>query len=292
MPFWPALQPFARPFFLPSQRMNLFLYEAGSPDAPPVLLVHGLGDEADTWRHILPGLSEQYRVIAPDLPGFGRSDRPGLAYTPAFFRDVLHELLDTLDIMQVMLVGHSLGATLAHSISLDYPGRVSRLALLSGSLLARNQKLDPATLLYLVPGLGEWLYTRLRKDPQEAYRSLEPYYYSLENLPKADRDFLFERVNQRVWNDGQRRAFLSTLRNMARWLPAQQRGLPARLAGLQTPTLVLWGEADRVNSMQGGLALVESQPSANLVSVPGAGHNLHQEKPQEVLQAIRSNFSG
>lgn len=286
---WPALEPYARSVYLARGGLTLHVYEAGATDAPPMFLIHGLADEADTWRHLVPPLSTQYRVIAPDLPGFGRSEKPDRPYTVPFFQDVLLELLDTLEVQRAVLVGHSLGAVIAHALALSHRERVERLILIDGSLVARSQKIDLATMLFLIPGLGEWLYNRLRKDPQAAYRSLEPYYSRQDDLPKADREFLFQRVNERVWSDGQRRAFLSAFRNLARWIPGQQRNLPSRLATLDVPTLVLWGEADRMMPVENGHALVELQSAARLVVVPGAGHNVHQEDPGAVLEAIQAD---
>jgi pimeloyl-ACP methyl ester carboxylesterase len=89
-----------------------------------------------------------------------------------------------------------------------------------------------------------------------------------------------------VWSDGQRRAFFSTFRNLARWLPGQQRDLPFRLSALGVPTLVVWGEADRISSIENGRALVELQPTARLATVPGAGHNVHQENAEAMLKEI------
>ena len=283
---WPTLEPYGRSIPLPQSGLALYAYGAGAGDAPPTILVHGLGDEADTWRHLFPALSAASRVIAPDLPGFGRSDKPAGRYTIPFFQNVLLELLDVLGLERVTLAGHSLGAVIAHSLALRSPERVEQLVLIGGSLVTRTQKLDLVTMLFLVPGLGEWLYNRLRRDPQAAYRSLEPYYSDLDRLPQEDRDFLFQRVNERVWSDGQRRAFLSAFRQAARWLPGQQKGLPSRLAELNVPTLVLWGEADRINAVDNGRALAEIQPTARLVVVPAAGHNVHQEDPEAVLRAI------
>jgi pimeloyl-ACP methyl ester carboxylesterase len=253
-----------------------------------MLLIHGLGDEADTWRHVIAPLSADRRVIALDLPGFGRSDKPDRAYTVPFFQDVVIELLDVLAAPRAILIGHSLGAVIAHHVALSHPERVERLILISGALAARSQEIDIAMLLFLVPGLGEWLYTRLRRDPNAAYRTLELNYAHLDQLPEADRNFLFQRVNERVWSDGQRRAFFSTFRNLARWVPAQQRDLASRLYRLDIPTLAIWGEADRVNSPKNGHVLTQAQPAAQLVLVPGAGHNLQQENPGAVLEAIRA----
>jgi pimeloyl-ACP methyl ester carboxylesterase len=283
---WPALEPHARQVHLPKSALSLHLYDAGAADAATLLAIHGLGDEADTWRHLIPPLSTCYRVVAPDLPGFGRSDKPSRAYTIVFFQEALIELLDELGIARATLVGHSLGGAIAQSIALAHPERMERLVLIGGSLVARSQRLDLATMLFLVPGLGEWLYTRLRRNPEAAYGTLRPYYSALDRLPEADRTFLFRRVNERVWSDGQRRAFLSTLRHLARSLPAQQQEGPTRLAKLELPTMVVWGELDRINPIENGRAVTELQPNARLVVVPDAGHNVHQENPQAVLTAI------
>ena len=282
----PALSAYARRIDLPKVNLNLFLYESGQVGEPAVILVHGLGDEADTWRLVIPALVPQRRVIAFDLPGFGRSDKPRRSYTVEFFRDVLLELMGVLDISHATLAGHSLGALIIHSTALNAPERVERLVLVDGSLASRTQKLDLKTAAFLIPGLGEWMYNRLRRDPQAAYRSLAPYYNSLEALPAEERAFLYHRVNERVWSDAQRRAFLSTLRNLARWLPAQQRVLLERLAGLAVPTLAIWGDQDKLQNPDNGRYLVEIQPSARLVIIPGAGHNLQQEHPQPIVEAI------
>ena len=285
---WPELERYARTVRLVKNGLTLHTYDAGAGTATPMLLIHGLGDEADTWRHVITPLSAERQVVALDLPGFGRSDKPERPYTLPFFQGVVVELLDTLAVQRAILIGHSLGAVIAHSTALNHPERVERLVLLDGSLVMHSQKIDLATLLFLIPGLGEWLYTRLRRDPHAAYQTLVPYYSRLDELPEADREFLFQRVNERVWSDGQRRAFFSTFRHLARWLPGQQRDLPSRLSTLGVPTLVVWAEADRINSIENGRALAELQPTARLVVVPGAGHNVHQENAGAVLEAIRS----
>jgi pimeloyl-ACP methyl ester carboxylesterase len=155
---WPELERYARAVRLPKNGLTLYTYDAGAGTATPMLLIHGLGDEADTWRHLITPLSADRRVVALDLPGFGRSDKPERPYTLPFFQDVVIELLDTLAIQRAILIGHSLGAVLAHSVALNYSERVERLILIDGSLVARSQKIDLATMLFLIPGLGEWLY--------------------------------------------------------------------------------------------------------------------------------------
>jgi len=277
--------------------LQIFLYDSApaspgtSPPAgdAPFLLVHGLGDEADTWRGVFPELVQKgYRVIAPDLPGFGRSDKPDRDYTLDFYADTLVQLLDALDFPQAVLVGHSLGAIVCHWTALHAPERVARLVLISGSLAAQASGLDLTTMIYLVPGLGEWKYNRLRRDPEAAFASLGAYY---EEMPAADREFLFRRVNQRVWSNGQRDAFLSTLRNLVRMLPGEARTLPERLAALQAPTVAVWGEQDHLNSVENGRLLAERQPGVQLTIVPRAGHNVHQERPDAVVRAMTTDVA-
>lgn len=296
-PFQGPMQPFpglarwSRQVQLPFSKMNLHLYDTGDDSKTPVLLLHGLGDEGDTWRHVLPLLATNHRAIAPDLPGFGRSDQGKRKYSIPFFVNTMIELLDYLSITRVVLVGHSTGAVIAHAIALEYPDRVERLVLIGGSLVSQENRINAGLLLFMIPGLGEWIYTRLRKDPQAAYRSLESYYNRLEDLPQADRDFLYQRVNERVWSDGQRAGFFSTLRNLAAWIPAQQKDLPERLRNWKIPTTMLWGENDRVNAVANAHALVKMAPSIRLELVPGAGHNVQQEKAEIVLQAINYKIS-
>jgi pimeloyl-ACP methyl ester carboxylesterase len=287
---WPGLEPHGRKAALPKNGLSLFYYEMGAPSAPALIMIHGLGDEADTWRHVIGPLSERYQVIALDLPGFGRSDalRARRSYSLTFLRDTLLELMDVLGFANATWMGHSLGAVIAQSAALEQPERVAQLFLVSGSLTTRAQKLNPVILQMSLPFLGARLYNSLRGQPQTAYETLRPYYANLDALPEADRRFLYQRVNERVWSDGQRDAFLSILRHLVWLAPGRQRAAEEKLARLKTPTHAIWGESDVINSVESGQALVSIQPTAKLTVIPNAGHNLHQERPEAFLKAVLS----
>lgn len=288
MQSFPGLEGWSRQVQLPVSGINLHLYDTGGDLKTPVILLHGLGDEADTWRHVLPFIHTSYRAIAPDLPGFGRSEKLKRKYTIPFFVDTVIELLDALSISRVVLAGHSTGAIIAQAVAMKQPERVEKLILISGSLVSKENRFNPGLLFFLAPGLGEWLYKSLRKNPEAAYRTLEPYYNRLEDLPQVDREFLYQRVNERVWSDGQRRGFLSTLRSLAFWISSQQKDLPARLSRSKIPTTVIWGENDQINPVANAHALVEMLPSARLVIVDGGGHNIQQERAGVVVEEINS----
>jgi pimeloyl-ACP methyl ester carboxylesterase len=282
---WPALAPYSREVTL-AGGLRLHLYDAGDVNAPATLLIHGLGDEADTWRHVVEPLAARGRVIAPDLPGFGRSDKPRRRYTIPFFCETLLALLDALSLQRVTLVGNSLGGILAHAIARARPERVERLVLVDGGLAARPQKIQLSMMLMLLPLVGEWSYNRLRRDPREAYETLRAYYADMDRLPDADRQFLFQRVNERVWDDRQRDAYLSVLRQMPGWMMSQSAGLGARVEQSSVPLQVVWGECDRIIPLDNAHALVAAQPGATLALIPGAGHLPHQEQPRAFLDRL------
>ena len=286
---WPSLAQHARTVLLPKSGLRLFVFDTADErdgGQAPVLLIHGLGDEADTWRYVVEPLAQRRRVIALDLPGFGRSDKPRRAYSLTFFSDIIIELLDVLEIMQVSLVGHSLGGLIAHTVALGHPERLSNLTLIDGCLSPQPQQVSAAMVFRLLPLVGERYYNGLRGHPDAAYASLAAYYLDITRLPEADRQFLYQRVNERVWSNGQRDAYFSALRQMPIWMMRNQRDILPRLEALAVPTVVVWGQDDRIVPVRAGQALVAIQSSARLTPIFASGHMPQQEQPDAVVQAI------
>ncbi|NTU80693.1 MAG: alpha/beta fold hydrolase [Chloroflexales bacterium] len=281
----PDLAPLSRTITL-AQGLRIHYFEAGDPAAPTLVLIHGLGDEADTWRHVLHPLAATHRVIALDLPGFGRSDHPRRAYTLVFFAQTVAQLLAALGVERATLVGSSLGAAVAQRLALGRPDLVERLVLSGGALPVERGRPPAALWWFLAPGVGEAVYTSLRRSQNEAYATLRPYYADLEALPAADRAFLRERVWARVWSAGQRRAFLSALRwlTLERALRAPE--LRRRLVGLAVPTVLIWGEFDHIVARAEGEAMAALLPNARLEVISAAGHLPHQERPDTFVAVL------
>src|SRR5256712_9227495 len=102
--------------------------------APAVVLVHGLGGFAESWRHTLRGLAARTTVYALDLPGFGASAKPRTRYRLPYFAGALHGFMEALGIQGASLVGHSLGAAVAVTYAVTHPARVDRFALAGGAV--------------------------------------------------------------------------------------------------------------------------------------------------------------
>lgn len=283
---WDQLEPFTKSIKIFDRNQKIFYFEAGKENHSVILMVHGLGDEADTWRHVILPLAEHYRVIALDLPGFGRSGKPRKKYTPEFLMGAIMTVMDKLAVKNTIYMGSSLGGILSQKLALDFPKRITGLILVGGSLLQIEPMQDWSLRLMQVPLLGKWLYTRLRKDPDAAFDSLRNVYADLDSMPEADREFLFTRVNKRVWDDGQRHAYLSVLRNLSGWVRDQQKGLVDRLARLTTPTLIIRGEHDPLYPKENAINIVEIQPEASMVTIDAVGHLPHQEDPETFLAVV------
>src|SRR5690242_20030705 len=124
---------------------------------PAVVLVHGLGGFAASWRHNLGPLAQRSTVHALDLPGFGASAKPPAGYSLAYFARALHAFLDGIGAGSVSLVGHSLGAAVAVTYALTHPARVERLALLSACVPGFGWRPGWRARVVATPGLGEAL---------------------------------------------------------------------------------------------------------------------------------------
>lgn len=111
-----------------------------------VLLVHGLASNAGFWRYNIPELSKRFRVIAVDLPGYGKSEKGNYSYKMTFFAEVIKKFLDELKIEKVNFIGHSMGGQIGIHFAIKYPERIQKLILAS-----------PAGFEQFRRGEGEWL---------------------------------------------------------------------------------------------------------------------------------------
>lgn len=265
---------------------RVFAYDSGrslaAPARPAILLIHGLGDEADSWRRVIPALAGSARAVALDLPGFGRSESRGRVGVSACVRAVLG-LLDALSIDRAVFAGSSLGAVVAEIAAFRAPGRCAGLVLVDGGL--PGLKASASAWKGAIPILGSRGYRSLRGRPEAAYRSLGPYYAGLESLPEEDRAFLRRRVEARVESRSQERAYFSLFRSLAMWM-ARPAFFARGLRSFEGPVLVAWGASDRIVHPSSAEAIASFAPRGRACCIPGAGHLPQQERPDLLSKLI------
>ena len=277
---WPSLAPFGKTLSMPGG--ELFYYDNNTNGKPAIILIHGLGDEADSWRHIFPLLAGAgYRVIAPDLPGFGRSNWKGRISMRSHCRAIT-QLVSMTGVANAekpaVFAGSSLGAGIAEMVAYQCPHLVKGLILLDGCL-PFEFKTDKAMFLMSLPFVGKGWYRSFRRNHEAAWKSLYPYYRDLEAMSEADKTFLRERVIARVESANQERGYFSTLRSMNAFFLFRRR--TAVRIGLHAPGKIalLWGEQDRIFPPEKADLLRRLRPDARFILIADAGHLPHQEKP-------------
>src|SRR3989442_5687779 len=136
---------------------GLALHYVAEGRGPAVVLVHGLGGFAESWRHNVDAVARRPTVYAVDLPGCGRSAKPAAEYNLAFFATALHGFLEALGVHHASLVGHSLGGAVVLTYALTQPARVDRVALVGGLVPGFSYRPSRGDRLVAVPGLAEAL---------------------------------------------------------------------------------------------------------------------------------------
>jgi pimeloyl-ACP methyl ester carboxylesterase len=136
---------------------GLLLHYLSEGQGPTTVLLHGLGGFAESWRHTIPELGRHGRVIALDLPGFGKSGKPRRVYDLTFLAQSLDAFLRALGLEQVRLVGHSMGGAVAARFTMAHPARVERLALLASAVPGFPLRPSWIYRTLSLPGLGELL---------------------------------------------------------------------------------------------------------------------------------------
>jgi pimeloyl-ACP methyl ester carboxylesterase len=268
--------------YVATRRARLSTVEAG--DGPPVLAVHGLGATKGSFVPTVAALSDRFRMIALDLPGFGDSDKPiGAPYDPQFFASACVELLDALELDRVELVGNSLGGRVALELALQEPDRVGRLALLAPSLAWRRPRPWTPLVRLTRPELG-----LVQLAPRELVEGIVR-----RMIPGADDGWTAAGVDEflRAYlTPAGRAAFYAVARHIYLEEPHGQNGFWPRLATLEPDALFIWGRRDRLVPIAFERHVADALPHARQLELD-CGHVPQIERPRQTHQAIAAFFS-
>ena len=254
------------------------IVEHGEPTAPPVLLLHGWGCSAFTWRFLAPAVSAAgWRAVAVDLRGHGLSDRPAdpALYTRDALATQLESVMDALGIARAPIIAHSMGGMVAMTVALRSPARVARLALFApvgfGTVerAGWSQMLGPSVTGALVPSrIPRWVVRYALRRSRCGM--------ALDDASEVDE----------YWAPTQFPDFLNAMRLLLHsftWTP----WTPSELGSVTQPVLLMFGDKDPVvKPAQVVPTLARSLRSAELAVAHGCGHVVPEERPQWALDCV------
>ncbi len=239
-------------------------YDVGS--GPVLVLIHGIGGDADEWAFCLEPLSASHRVLALDLLGFGRSDKPLIEYCIAGFVEVVERFLRELGIERASLIGNSLGGWIAAAFALRFPEAVDKLVLVDSAGIGA----DPADLPFD-------LKVSTRAHLREAF---ERVFFDQRLVTDELVDLAYQQHFER--GDGY------TIRSLLQNLHDGRERLDESIGKLTVPTLIVWGEQDALIPLALGRQLQQLIPGARLEVIPECGHLPALEKPAEFTRCVVS----
>ncbi|QBE66916.1 alpha/beta fold hydrolase [Pseudoduganella lutea] len=265
--------------------------EAG--DGPPVVLLHGFPETSFAWRFQMPELAKRFRVIAPDLRGYGETDKPAGGYDKRNMARDLRELLRELRIARIALVGHDRGARVATRFAKDYPDMLDRLVVMDNvptRIVARDFSPEVANAYWFfifnqVPDLPEALIAG--REDLWLRHLFSDWCYD----PLAISGAAFEHYVAAYRRPGALRGAMSDYRAIAEDVAQDKVDAHVKIA---CPTLALWGEDFHAVGKMFDMAAVWAEMAQDLrtVSIPQAGHLPQEEQPGRVNAELLSFLAG
>ena len=247
----------------------------------PVIVIHGFGGSMWQWEHQQVPLSREFRLLTPDLIGSGLSAKPDIEYRPDEMLDYFVAFMDALNIQRAALVGNSMGAGLAIGMALEHPDRVSKLVLIDGFPANVRERLTSPSIQRALDtpapswlaSFGNWLFGGLL---------IESVLKEMVHDPALLTPAVVERSNR----NRQRPGVMRPLMTARGTLPLWETGYAKRIGQIRHPTLIVWGEKDRVFPIAVGEDLHRTITPSSLVRIPNAGHIPQWEQPDLVNPAM------
>jgi pimeloyl-ACP methyl ester carboxylesterase len=262
------------------QPVTLYSEEAGRGDT--LLLLHGYGSSTYSWRFLKAELQRTHKVIALDLKGFGRSDKPlDEAYGVEDQAKVVAAFIKARDLKRVTLVGHSYGGSVALAVTLRFnetdSKRIKSIVLLDSP--AFPQELPVALKVLRTPYLGEMTVAAMPPEAAAA-SALALAYKDPSRITSID----VGAYARPLYDAGTRHALVKTAEQL---VPENLADLTERFKTIRQPALVLWCRGDRIVPLRVGFQLVANLPNARLEVLDTCGHLPHEEAAEATIERLR-----
>jgi pimeloyl-ACP methyl ester carboxylesterase len=248
---------------------KLHYLEAGS--GAPVVLLHGLGGDGSRWGPNVEALSREFRVLALDEIGFGKSDKPLANYHTGMLSEFLVGFLDALGIEKASLVGNSMGAAVAAYTAVHYPSRVAAIVLVDGAGYRRDPESEPPPADLHRRQIQNGV---TREETREFFR-----------IMFHDKSLVTDRMVEDNLVLRLRSAF-----TIGKIQETGEKGIGGiteeEMRSIRAPTLVIWGKYDELASPDNADRLHRDIPGSKLVWIDDAGHLPQLEKPAEFNRVV------
>jgi len=250
-------------------------------DNPPLILLHGFGAAIEHWRHNIPILSQNHRVYAVDLLGFGGSRKVQVPYTVNLWVEQIHDFWQTFINRPVVLVGNSIGSLVSMALGGKYPEMVAGLVMLSLPDVSRRREMIADWLLNIVTPIENFFTSPWLLKPIFYYLRRPQVLKKWTGIAYEDKKAVSEELVQIIaaptLDEGAAEAFISLAQavNHPEYCPPAKLILPR----LQIPILLCWGKQDRMVPVQLAPGFVSLNTRIKYVEFDRAGHCLQDECP-------------
>jgi 3-oxoadipate enol-lactonase len=239
----------------------------------PLVLIHGLGSSCRDWELQIPAFAEGFQVITLDLRGHGRSDKPAGPYSMALFAEDTAQLISSLGLQTVHVLGISLGGMVAIQLGLDFPDLVRSLVIVNST-----PEMVPRTFQERISIWQRWMIVRFSGMKKMGQVLAERF------LPRDDQAELRKIFIQR-WAENHKPAYLEAMKAVIGW------SVRERLGEISCPTLIIGSDGDYFPTSD-KQAYTELIPGARLVIVKDSRHALPAEKPVEFNRLVIDFLAG
>lgn len=263
--------------------VRMRVLEAGEGNGPALVLAHGVLVSHLTFDDVIDELALRFHVIAPDMPGFGESEKPSparYAYGIESAAEAVADLIAAFGVGRAHFIGHGMGAAVGLTLAADHPELVQRLVL--EDALCYPAPMKWKAKLPFVPVLGGVLFKQLYGRAMFRAYMRDDVFRPSSELPLARIDRLYDLFNTPSARESAHAVMRANL---------DTRPVVARVTRVTTPTLIVWGREDRQLPVASAHRLARELPRSRL-EIMDAGHCPHEERPREFVALVTQFLEG
>lgn len=238
-----------------------------------LVLIHGLGASAERWDRVIPLFSNSFRVVVPDLIGFGYSDKPTIDYTPDFFSEFLEKFFTVSGVERPNIVGSSLGGQISVEYASKHSQDIEKLVLVSPAGMMKQS----------TPALDAYIMAALYPNELSAKNAFE----LMEGSGKSVDASIVNSFIERMQLPNAKLAFMSTVLGLK-----NSKSITTKLESISIPTLIIWGANDPVIPINYADDFVSAIQDCRFYRMDGCGHTPYVEDPHTFTAKVLEFLNG